>query len=122
MSTRCFTCPPYKRNGGKNTAVLYFESRRKIRRLMLFHTLNIIFFLFFLSCVAFVLCLLFSSTRMSLVVNISIFKLSGLSVSFPFLFDRIGILFCALVCFISANVIMFSVVYMSNELFITRFT
>nr|YP_010236199.1 NADH dehydrogenase subunit 5 [Melinna cristata]QTD82973.1 NADH dehydrogenase subunit 5 [Melinna cristata] len=72
------------------------------------------FFIFFTS-------LKFLMASKTMFIHWEIFMLNSTSITFPIILDPVGLMFSAIVLFISANVMLFTKDYMSTDPFIHRF-
>nr|YP_009307947.1 NADH dehydrogenase subunit 5 [Eusyllis blomstrandi]AOR87120.1 NADH dehydrogenase subunit 5 [Eusyllis blomstrandi] len=77
--------------------------------------------LYSFSLTFFMLALMLFNMKTLILINWNILFLNTCSVSLPLLLDPWGTLFSSVVCFISANIMLFSTSYMSEESFISRF-
>ena len=78
--------------------------------------------LLFLSCLALLSSLFFFNVPTSLLLTWHILSISSTHISFSLIFDPQGLLFIAVIIFISRNVLLFSKSYIKHEFHISRFT
>nr|QBC73189.1 NADH dehydrogenase subunit 5 [Lepetodrilus guaymasensis] len=64
----------------------------------------------------------FVFSNSTMLVEWEILSISSTSLTLPLILDPVGVIFSNVVCLISACVMMFSTSYMSNDVFLSRFT
>ena len=95
----------------KAVGIFYQTKSSSLRRVLLF------FYCFFILPILFFLVIF----NKSFIVEWEIISIRRTVISFPFIFDPVGIRFRFIVCFISACVMIFSSSYIREEIFLSRF-
>nr|YP_009131443.1 NADH dehydrogenase subunit 5 [Galathealinum brachiosum]AIL54803.1 NADH dehydrogenase subunit 5 [Galathealinum brachiosum] len=78
--------------------------------------------IFFFMILSFIMSMYLNFYNTTILIEWEIYNISSLPIFFSLILDMYGMLFMATIMFISFNVLIFSKQYMSNDLFIIRFT